>query len=233
MKKILGLILLLVAFNSYGSGSTINPSTPVQGSALSSGPIRTNFAAAFNDVNGLMGQFNGSTAPSSPVLGQFWLNTTASPNILYEYDGIAWVPFLNFNTSTHLATSLMAMGSIQISMMGINFNATGDTPITITLPSGFTTYNLTSAIVIGSSGTFGTGKIGIYTAVSQGGQVLVNQTSPSLTVGTNTIGNGQSLSLAANVSGTALTLTTLYLNVGTAQGATSTGNVILSIRPLY
>src|ERR1700757_1577288 len=71
-------------------GSTINPTTPAPNSLLSSASIRGNFAAAFNDINNLYGQSNGGSAPLNPVLGQMWLNTSAIPYALEEWDGTKW-----------------------------------------------------------------------------------------------------------------------------------------------
>lgn len=82
--------ILTVAVFAHAGPSTVNPTIPVANSALQSAPIRANFAAAANDLNGLIGLNNGTSAPVAPVLGQLWLDTALSPYSLRVWDGAAW-----------------------------------------------------------------------------------------------------------------------------------------------
>lgn len=52
-KYIVSLFLILLSSVSYATTSTINPAIPGASSALSSAPIRNNFAAAYNDINNI------------------------------------------------------------------------------------------------------------------------------------------------------------------------------------
>lgn len=150
-------------------------------------------------------------------------------------------PLLNLaNRDEAIATAfdaaLPTIGSASFNhgVKNIDFNALGDTPFTFTLPTGFSTYYLNHIFIIGVSGTFTTARIGIYSSPSQGGYAVMGQTalSPITTVSPNTAGQLYTASAPAVVS-TAFTYTTLYINVGTAQGSLSTGHVIFSIRPLF
>lgn len=48
-----GLMVALTAFTAYATTSTINPAQPAQSSPLTSAPIRSNFGAAYNDINNI------------------------------------------------------------------------------------------------------------------------------------------------------------------------------------
>lgn len=53
------LILCIIATGAFAAGtSTINPAIPAQSSPLSSAPIRSNFLAAYNDINTIYGQIS-------------------------------------------------------------------------------------------------------------------------------------------------------------------------------
>jgi hypothetical protein len=89
------------ALVAHAGNSTINTTVPAANSALQSAPIRANFLAAATDINGLIGMNNSATAPASPVLGQLWLNTTATPYVLNVWDGAAWDAVGTLNSSAH------------------------------------------------------------------------------------------------------------------------------------
>lgn len=56
--------------------------------------VDTGFGKLINQIAALLSCFSGATAPSSPVAGQFWLDTSTTPNILKQYGdvgaGNAW-----------------------------------------------------------------------------------------------------------------------------------------------
>ncbi|MGA3308680.1 MAG: hypothetical protein ABSD08_08700 [Xanthobacteraceae bacterium] len=129
--------------------------------------------------------------------------------------------------------AMVSQGLIAISVGSVNLNSTGDTAITINLPTGITNYKVLEMLVWNASTSLTTAKMGLYTAASQGGTNVIAQTA--LSAVTNTSANSTSSSTSIAGSGVAtiwLTATTLYLNVGTAQGATATANFTLLILPL-
>lgn len=101
MKKLLSVAVLLLALVSPAmAASTINPNIPTFGSALSSGPIQQNFAAAYNDVSNILGMYAGTTAPINPINGQDWLNTTTMTAAVWaKYDSTTqtWITVGTFN----------------------------------------------------------------------------------------------------------------------------------------
>lgn len=106
MRKIYIALLGLLFMGSAVAGSTINPSIPAQNSALTSAPLRANFMAAYTDINGILGQFAGTTAPPGPSRYQYWLDTTSNPATLKIYDGLSWVATAKLNTTTHAWSSV-------------------------------------------------------------------------------------------------------------------------------
>jgi hypothetical protein len=92
LKQLFALLALaLWSACAVGGGSTIDPSYPQPHALVSSAPLQSNFQAAYNDINALIGQNAGRSAPASPIAGQLWLNTAGSIDILEEWDGGAWV----------------------------------------------------------------------------------------------------------------------------------------------
>jgi hypothetical protein len=57
MKKLLTAGFLLIGMAAAFAASTVNPNIPTPGSALSSAPIRANFAATYNDITALQARF--------------------------------------------------------------------------------------------------------------------------------------------------------------------------------
>ena len=109
----------------------------------------------------------------------------------------------------------------------VNVNATGDTVLTLNYPPGFSAARGYLVVVFGVSGSISNAHVGLYTAASQGGTNLIVQTQLSsiTAVGYNAAGAIQTLGYTAST--TAVNYSTLYFNVGTAEGAAGTVNVML------
>lgn len=115
---------------------------------------------------------------------------------------------------------------------GINFNIAKDTQINLTLPTGAIGWRTALGMVLGTSGSFSTAKAGIYSVAFQQGATLVSQTALSgiTATGLNTPGAVTTL----NPGLTAIwTYSTIFLNVGTPQGAMSQGNFYLYGYPVF
>ncbi|MGD1035907.1 MAG: hypothetical protein ABR878_01685 [Roseiarcus sp.] len=113
----------------------------------------------------------------------------------------------------------------------VNLNALGDTPIAVPpLPNGFSRYKVNNVNIMNASTSLTTAKLGIYTAPSQGGYAIIGQTALSTITSSspNTSGNSDAPSVTTNC----LNASTLYVNVGTAQGAAATADVALFVFPL-
>ena len=115
---------------------------------------------------------------------------------------------------------------------GINFNVLGDKPITLTRPVGAIGWRAAVGLVYGTNGSFSTATAGIYSLAFQQGAVLLGQTALSgiTTAGINT--PGAVATWTPNQSAI-WNYTTIYLNVGTAQGVVSQGNFYLYGYPVF
>jgi hypothetical protein len=106
-------VLLCLALGApVWAGSTIDPTQPAAGAALSSSAMRGNFQAAKNDIDGLEGMFHGLTPPSSPSPYQLWANTSVSPTAINIFDGANWIALGSLDTTGHIWTPVVAGGGI-------------------------------------------------------------------------------------------------------------------------
>ena len=114
----------------------------------------------------------------------------------------------------------------------INFNVAADTPIAITLPPGAIGWRSQLGLVFGTSGSFATAKAGLYSLAFTQGTTLLGQTALSgiTATGINTPGAVTTLTPGTTA---VWNYTTIYLNVGTPQGAASQGNFYLFGYPIY
>lgn len=92
--------------------STVNPAVPATSSNLTSAPIRQNFAAAYTDLNNILGMFASGTAPASPCAGQFWRDTSVNPNRIRQWDGTAWALWGLLDTTGHTFSASLAAGTV-------------------------------------------------------------------------------------------------------------------------
>ena len=117
------LFAVLAGFCStsvLAAGSTIQPAVPANNAPMASAPIRGNFAAAYADINALIKDNAGISAPVNPVLGQKWLNTSSTPFFLNEWDGSNWVALGSLNATTHLwSVTSTALGGSYPGITGV------------------------------------------------------------------------------------------------------------------
>jgi hypothetical protein len=123
---------------------------------------------------------------------------------------------------------LFLLGSAQ----SINFNVLGDTAINLTRPPGSIGWRAQLGMVFGTSGAFATARAGLYSLAFKNGTTLIGQTALSAItqIGINAPG-----ALASLTPGTTAIwdYDTIYLNVGTAEGAASLGSFYLYGYPVY
>lgn len=89
------------------AASSINPSAPASGSPMTSAPVRNNFVAAANDVNGIESMFAGTSPPGAPTIGQDWLFNSGVPLVWYKYDGSMFDEIGTINQTTHKFSPLV------------------------------------------------------------------------------------------------------------------------------
>ena len=123
---------------------------------------------------------------------------------------------------------LFLLGSAQ----SINFNVLGDTQINLALPPGSVGWRAQLGMVFGKSGTFATAEAGLYSLAAKAGTTLIGQTALSSITQTGTNNPGALASLTPGATAV-WDYTTIYLNVGTAEGAASLGSFYLYGYPVY
>jgi hypothetical protein len=114
---------------------------------------------------------------------------------------------------------------------GVNFNAgTTDSTLSINLPSTTTLYRVLSMHISNASQTLTTATIGLFTGAGGTGTTLIADSA--ITVATATVGAANSTQVLNGSATLNASATTLYIRVGTAQGAAATGDVTVLIEYL-
>ena len=140
------------------------------------------------------------------------------------------VPSLNTLTTTNA-------DQLRFTIKGINCNvATNDNAVTITLPTGTTTYNVAGAYLWGASGNtaLNAATMSLYSAAGGTGTAIAADQAMVATSGTaDTLLNMSTLTLAAAAQNTSFTTAkTLYFRTGTKTNATVTTNATVIINIL-
>ena len=115
------------------------------------------------------------------------------------------------NLATNQAIRLLAVAT------GVNVNATGDQAVLPILNS--TNYSVSNVVFTNASVSLSSAAAGLFTAPSAGGTGVVANAALSAMTG-STVVSQRTVASTAIQSGQ-----NLYLNVGTAQGATATMDV--------
>ena len=193
---------------ALAAGSTVNPTIPVANSPLQSAPIRGNFAATASDINSLIQINAGTTAPATPLLGQQWLNTTATPYVWNVFDGAVWdiLGTLNASTNKFQAGSVPWSGVTGTPTTLSGYGITnGVSSVGVTMPSAFSC----TGSPVTSSGTVAC----VFAAQSQAyflaspagatGTPLMRQIAATdiPTLNQNTTGNAATVTTNANLTG--------------------------------
>lgn len=185
MKKLILALVFALCFVTCAFAvqtSTINPLLPLQSAPLTSGPIRSNFQSAYNDINNiysLLGSGGGSISyPSAGVAnstGSAWgasFSTTGSGNVVLSTSPTLVTPVLGTPTSGTLtnavglpiSTGLTGTGTGVLTALGNAANGSG----------GFVTSTGSAANVTGvvAAANGGTGSASIPSS----GNILVGNT---------------------------------------------------------
>jgi hypothetical protein len=151
-------------------------------------------------------------------------------------DGQGHLTTIGINLFQQIWTAAFGGGQSAPNLLGyldaINFNVAKDNQINLILPTGAIGWRTALGMIFGTNGSFTTAKAGIYSVGFQQGVTLVGQTALSGITATGLNTAGAVTTLNPNV--TAIwTYKTIFLNVGTAQGATSQGNFYLYGYPVF
>lgn len=139
-------------------------------------------------------------------------------------------------TSGAVSFSGASPGMLLAKVTGVNFNsANTDNAITISLPSGFTRWRMSSMVISNVSAVpLTTATFGVFTSTGGGGVTIVTGgTATNVTsIAANTAGNGQSLPVVVLGGSTWMNVSTIYFRVQTAQGSAATGDVTIAYIPV-
>jgi|SRR5215471_17211037 len=117
----------------------------------------------------------------------------------------------------------------------INFNAVGDTPITIVTPNQ--NYRIPGVLVqnTGTTASLTTAQFGLFTASGGGGSAIIASGTALSGLTSNTVNTGVNTVVftpAAGFGASAFNFAALFFRITLAQGAAATGNVYIWIQPL-
>lgn len=114
-------------------------------------------------------------------------------------------------------------------LKGINLNATGDNSITLTLPTGITSYRVQLVRIhnVGTTASLTTAQAGVFTGAGGTGTTIVTATALS-SLTQNTINTaGAALDLTVVPTNAFFNHTTMFFRVTVAQGAAATADVYI------
>lgn len=129
------------------------------------------------------------------------------------------------------------MGVMAVSLAAVNFNsANSDNAAVITLPTGFTRFEIDRVQVGHASGTLTTSTFGLFTTTGGGGTAIFALVSGAVSTASDaTSGNVQNKlpDIAVTMVAASLpTANTIYFRIGTAQGSAATADVAVYYRPM-
>lgn len=81
--------------------AVILPGSPLAGSAMV-GDINAAWAAIISKFSGSVAPTLGPGAAGALVVGQWWLDTSVTPNVARLYDGTSWCPMFSIDSTNHL-----------------------------------------------------------------------------------------------------------------------------------
>lgn len=126
-----------------------------------------------------------------------------------------------------------AVASVKYTLRGVDFNKTStDTPLILNLPTGAKNYVVEFIYLTNASHTLVTATVGVFSAAGGTGTTFAADQAITVTNGTaNTALNTQALTLtpAATI---AFNFNTLYVRVGTPEGAAATADVTVGLHLL-
>lgn len=123
-------------------------------------------------------------------------------------------------------------GQISFVLPAVNFNATGDTQLTIVLPNWATRYQIAVVTISHASASLNPATAGLFTGAGATGQTLAATQAITVTATADaTVNNSQGLTVTNATSESYQTLT-LFFNVAVASTLAATADVTIILRPL-
>ncbi len=134
------------------------------------------------------------------------------------------------SNATQLAN--LGVGMFIATFSGVNFNsANTDNQFNISLPTGFTRYQILRLQISHASGTLTTSTFGVFSAAGGAGTAVVASGTANTvsTASENTANNTMTTTVAVGASGgtTSINFASLFFRVQTAQGSAATADVTI------
>lgn len=195
--------------------STSEPTRDCEYTTAINAVVQAPWFCVFNDGGTYFGTFSGTTPPVGADKGPSTVNLAAGGGY-----------YLNGNPAS---TTLAVIAA------GVNFNAVGDTPLSVSLPAWASRYLINSIRIIGATGSLTASQVGVFTATSGGGTQIVTSGS-AVTVSTasdGTANNAQNLTINNNnlATYTVAGFPTLYFRVTQTEGNSAFADVELILTP--
>lgn len=104
------------------------------------------FRAALNAaLAAMVSRFSGTAAPDDPVMGQGWIDTSASPHPINVYDGVSWLVEGFLDASGHRILPKIGGGKANKASAGTcNLGASAETFLTVTGTTTITSFGSTA-----------------------------------------------------------------------------------------
>ncbi|HEY2010518.1 MAG TPA: hypothetical protein VGH23_16130 [Rhizomicrobium sp.] len=184
LSALCALLVLVFEQAAYAQGTTTINSLPAASTPLACNEVVASWQASHTvkiPVNALGCIYQGSSAPSVPLAGQYWFNTTTTAWVLTQYDGAQWVQIGTLDTAAHTWTPVGGGGggtpgnpTATIGATAVNGSATtymrSDAapalPATLPALNGSALTNLNASAI--SSGTVPAGNLPAATTSAQG-----------------------------------------------------------------
>jgi hypothetical protein len=96
--------------NTVSISGLPNATTPMADTEVA--PIVQSGATKKVSIANLKVAYRGTVAPVSPVIGQFWFDTTTTAYVLKQFDGTAWVTIGTLDTVAHTWTPASGAGTV-------------------------------------------------------------------------------------------------------------------------
>lgn len=121
-----------------------------------------------------------------------------------------------------------ALASVKYTLRGVNFNTTNtDNTILLNIPTGAKNYIFDGIWITNANHTLVTATVGVFSGAGGTGTTIAADQAITVTNGTaNTALNTQALTLSPAAT-IAFNYTTLYIRIGTAEGAAATADVTI------
>jgi hypothetical protein len=183
-------------------------------------------------INGVAATANTGTGAVARADSPTFTTTVALPTSVTVNGNAQTFPTSAKTLAATDYSNVTAMPSLFVyKLTGVNFNsANSDNSVTITLPSGYTRYQVSVATVSHASASLTTSTWGVFSAAAGGGVAIIG--NAACTVSATADATANNFQSSPGSATTSFTTSTLFFRIGTAQGSAATADVTIVVRVL-